>query len=531
MADVSLLGLRPGAHHAVNASLHALNAALVFLLLSRATRRAALAAIAAALFAAHPLQVESVAWIAQRKTVLSMALLLLSFLAYEAWTRRGGAARYLVSLAAFAAAVSAKPTAVVGPALLLAMDAWPLGRLDARSLGRRLLEKVPFVAFAAAASVLTVLAQSEAAALGTLASHPWPARLAHVAAAYAWYPAKLVWPSGLSLFYPTELASGGVLKLSASVAFLLAALGGTLLAARRRPYIAAGAAWYAIALLPVSGLVAFGTQLVADRYFYLPSVGVLAVVVWTVGDIAERRSVALRRAAALVGALAVLALALATHRQLAFWSGSATILSRGVETAPSNIHALLNYGLWLAEDDRVPEALPYLERAVAIAPGFRTGQVNLGWALAKAGRLDEARAYYDEALRLFPEDAPLQSEFGRVLARLGRVDEAEARLRDAVRLDPRFAPARLLLGTLLYDRGRFPEAETHLESAVALAPGLPMAKTALGANLAALGRKGEAIEALRAGAVPGPAGDRARLELEKLGYAAGGRPEGSRVVE
>ncbi len=520
MADVSFFGLRPGAHHAVNALLHALNAALLFLLLRGATGRAAPAALASALFAVHPLQVESVAWVSQRKAVLSLALVLLSLLAYAAWTRRGGAFRYAASLAAYAGALAAKPTAVVVPLLLLAIDLWPLERFrgEKRAVppGRLLLEKVPFAALAAAASAVTLLAQKQGEALGTLESHPLAERLAHAVFSYAWYPARTVWPAGLSLFYPMDLGAGAAAKVALSAALLLAAAGLAIVLFRRRPVVAAGVAWYGAALLPVSGLVPFGTQLVADRYAYLPLIGIFVVVAWAALGAVEGRGSAARGLAVLGSAAAILALSLVTRAQLATWRDSEALLSRGVARAPENVHALFNYGLWLAEAGRVDEALPLLARAASLAPTFRTGVVNLGWALAKAGRLDEARARYEEALRLFPQDSPVLAELGRVLALLGRREEAESRLREAIRLDPDSAAGHLLLGTLLHDAGRPREAEPHLERAAALMPQDARAGTALGANLSALGRKEEAIEVLRKAAVPGPAGDRARRELARL---------------
>jgi Flp pilus assembly protein TadD len=520
MADVSCFGLRPGAHHAVNAMLHALNAVLLFLLLRRTTGHEAPAALVAAIFAVHPLQVESVAWISQRKTVLSMALVLATLHAYAAWTRRGGAARYAAALAAFAAALAAKPTAVVVPLLLLAFECWPLGRFGGErrdvSSGSLFLKYVPFAVLAGASSIVTLLAQKQAAALGTLESHSLLTRLAHAIYSYAWYPARMVWPSGLSLFYPMDLGANATAKIALSAGFLLAALGMALVLAGSRPYVVAGIAWYGAALLPVSGLIPFGTQLVADRYAYLPLVGLFAALVWGLRDAALGRGRALGRLAALASVAAIVTLSLLTRAQLVTWRDSESLLSRGVARAPENVHALFNYGLWLAEAGRVDEALPLLTRAVELAPSFRTGGVNLGWALAKAGRLDEARARYEEALGLLPQDPPLLAELGRVLALLGRREEAESRLREAIRLDPASAAGHLLLGTLLHDGGRPQEAEPYLERSFALMPGDPRAGTALGTNLAALGRTQEALEVLRKAAVPGPAGDRARLEMKRL---------------
>jgi tetratricopeptide (TPR) repeat protein len=460
-----------------------------------------------------------VAWISQLKTVLSMSFLLLSLASYGAWIRRGGAGRYVTSLAACAGALAAKPTAMVAPALMLVMDFWPLGRLAGSrraAAGRLVLEKVPFLALAAGAATVTMIAQRQSGALASPEAVSLAERLGRIVVSYAWYPARIVWPSGLSLFYPTELGAGAATKIALSAALVIAFGGSAALLARPRPYLPAGLAWYAVALAPVCGLVPFGTQLVADRYAYLSSVGLFVAAAWAAGDAATGRSRATGRVVATAAVVLVLAFSVVTRAQLGMWRDSETLLSRGVARAPENVHALINYGLWLAEAGRTAEALPFLTRAVERVPTFRPGLVNLGWTLARAGRLDEARSRYEEALRLFPEDAALLAELGRVLALLGRGEDAETLLREAVRLDPKSAAAHLLLGTLLHDAGRLREAEPHLETAAALDPGSPQAATALGANLAALGRRQEAVEVLRRAAVAGPAGDRARLELEGI---------------
>jgi Flp pilus assembly protein TadD len=503
MADVSMFGMRAGAHHAVNALFHALNAALLFLLFDRMTSRAAPSLVTATLFAVHPLNVESVAWVSQRKGVLSMVFILLAAHLYVSWTRRGSAWRYAAALAASALALAAKPIAVVIPGLLLTLDVWPLSRFPAApgerapSPARLVLEKLPFALLAAAAAVATWAAQSAFGAVGSLEDHPAISRLAHAAFAFAWYLWRMVWPRDLSLFYPTTLGPNAPLELAASTA-LIAALALTAWACRSRsPCVTFGVCWYAIALAPVAGLVNFGTQIVADRYAYLALIGPFAAIAFTGADLASRWSPAARRAVVAVTCAAGLVLAFATGSALAPWRSSLSILERGYERAPENIHAIANLGLELVKLGRYGEAIPLLKKAAAQRPRYTTVHSYLGYAYAQTGRPADARGPYEEAVRLEPEDVEVATELGQVLVRLGENDEAEARFRQAVSRDPGFGAAWKGLALLLASEGRAQEAEPAFERAAPLRPGDVALRTAWAANLTALGRREEALAVLR----------------------------------
>ncbi len=527
MADVALFGMRPGAHHVVNAAIHALNAALVFLLLRAATGRAGASALAAALFAAHPLNVESVAWISQRKTLLSGCFLLLSMLQYVAWTRRGGLLRYGASLLAFAAALASKPMAVTLPILLLLLDAWPLGRCrasgqgPARALFGRVLEKVPYFVLAMLVSAVTLAAQREGGALGTLEHYPLGDRIAKATVAYAWYLVKTIWPTGLSLFYPTTLGPAAVWKVAGSALLLVALTATIALLGRRRPYLAFGWMWYSVALFPVVGLVQFGTQIVADRYAYLPLLGVFVALSCVAADGLRGRPAPVRQAAIGAAAASIMALSIATSLALRPWHDSLSILGRGVEVAPDNPHALTNLGLVLIEEGRLDDGIAHLSKAAGMIPLYRPVHVNLGYAYAKQGRLEEARGHYEEALRLRGDDAKLVMELGRVLTQMERNAEAEARLRQAAELDPGLARAHLLLGTLLHLGGHHDEAQPFLERAATLEPSDARARLVLGLNLEALGRRDEAVRILEEAVRLEPTFERSQRELDRIRTGAG----------
>jgi tetratricopeptide (TPR) repeat protein len=522
MTDVSLFGMRAGAHHAVNALLHAINAALLFLFLDAATGRCAPSLAAAGLFAVHPLNVESVAWISQRKSVLCMLFLLLTLLAYVVWARRGGATRYVLAIVAYAAALASKPIAVVLPALLVLVDFWPLGRFPLavgarfRGTARLLLAKAPFAALAAGASVATWAAQKEGGALWSFQDSTLAERAGDTVFALAWYVVRMIWPSELSLFYPTTLGSAATVRVVGCAALLIVVTTLVVQRVRTRRYLAMGWAWYVLALLPVVGLVRFGTQIVADRYAYLALIGPFAALAFLAADLVAERGTGVRRTAVAATGVVIVALALATGHALSAWRDSLSVFRRGVERAPDNVHALANLGLELVEHERFDEGILLLTRAARMVPKYGTVHVNLGYAYAKSGRAAEARAEYETALSLQPGDAKLEMELGRVLTQLNHFEDAEARFRDAVRHDPELGNGWLFLGALLHTEGRFADAEPCLERAAGLLPDDARSLTAWGVNLAALSRRDEAIATLRKAVQIDPAFTRARTELERI---------------
>jgi hypothetical protein len=356
MADVSLFGLDPRGHHLVNVLLHAANAALLFALLRALTGALWAPALVAALFAAHPLHVESVAWVSERKDLLSTLLGLATLAAYLRHLRRPGRWSLLPALAAFVLGLLAKPMLVGLPLLMLVLDFWPLGRLRGPR-ARRLLEKLPFLALAAAAAGVTYVAQLRGGALKGLQEVGLPVRAANALVAYVWYAAKALWPAGLTIFYPYPDPAGEGFWWRA----LAAALGlglvtaAALRLARRAPYVLAGWLWYVATLLPVVGLVQAGLQAVADRYTYLPLAGLFLAAAWGGAAAAPRR----RRAAALAPvacALALAAFAGAARAQLGVWRDSVALFEHALAVTQDNFVAELNLSAALREQGRVAEA-------------------------------------------------------------------------------------------------------------------------------------------------------------------------------
>jgi tetratricopeptide (TPR) repeat protein len=470
MADVSLFGLDPRAHHRTSVLLHALNAALVFLVLARATRERALAAAAAALFAIHPLRVESVAWVAERKDVLSSAFGLSAILAYVVWTERPSRGRYAAIVALYALSLAAKPMLVTLPVLLLLLDIWPLARRPA------FREKLPLVVLALASAAVTLAAQRAGGAIATTEGFPLVARLGNAAVATVTYAVRTVWPSGLAVFYPhpgAALAAG----TAAGAALCLAAAGyAAWLNRRRLPFVATGLSWFAVSLLPVIGLVQIGSQAMADRYTYLPSIGLVLVVVWGAASLVPRPAVL-----AVVGVAALIPLTIATRAQLSYWKDSEAVFARALSVTRGNFVAHVNLGAILRERGDLEGARAHFEEAARIAPRYAKAWYQLGVTHAQAGRPGDAEGAYRRALTLDPGNAEMHFDLGVVLTGANRADEAIAEFALACELDPSLARAHYNWGTTLASQGRYKEAIERFERAIALDPSYPEAHYNLGA--------------------------------------------------
>jgi Flp pilus assembly protein TadD len=496
LVDVRLFGLRPAGHHAVNLAIHVVNVWLLFALLHRLAGALWPAALAAALFAVHPLHVESVAWVAERKDVLSTLFALAAALAYLRGVRRPGASAAGASAAAaalFALALLAKPMPVTLPLLLLALDWWPLGRwtplpgvpAPAAAAFARLLpparlwrEKAPLLALAAASSVVTLIVQERGGAMQVSAGVPLAARAANAAVAYAVYLRKALWPADLAVFYPFPWGGLPPFTVAAAAVVLAAAAVAALRSARRRPWIAVGAAWYVGTLVPVIGLVQVGEQALADRYTYLPLVGPFVAAAWWLAAVAARG----RRAtvAAAAAALAVLGvLGALSARQVRVWHDSVALFSHAVAVTRDNYVAHNNLGTTLLEHGRAAEAIPHFEEVVRTFGWSPRGHQNLGRALVAVGRPAEAVPHLLRAIEIDPADPLPRRNLGVALAAAGRQGEAIAAWREAVRLDPRDAAALDLLGVALAKEGRAGEAVPLLESAAALDPASQSIRTHL----------------------------------------------------
>jgi Flp pilus assembly protein TadD len=505
MADVSLCGLAPGCHHLMNVALHVLSALLLFRFLDKSTGRVWPAAAVAALFALHPLHVESVAWIAERKDVLSTFWWMAALNIYAGGNDRPSPARLTALLASSALALLSKPMAVSLPFVLLLADLWPLRRWNLAAeagerwagLGRRLLVTWPVFLMATAVSVVTFVVQRQAGAVQSTEAFPWAMRLANVPVAYAMYLFKMIWPVKLAPLYPYPesipvLASVGAFALLAAT---------TVVVVRervRRPHLLVGWLWFLGTLVPVVGFVQVGAQPYADRYTYVPLTGTFLMIVWTMADAAGRRS-----ARIIAGTSAILAgtlLAVLTWHQVALWRDSVTLWTHTVAVTNANYRAYTNLGFALAEaqssaraevayrealrlkpdypnarnylgallvDLRRPaEAEVELRAALAVRPRFVEAHNHLGLALAAQGKMQPAIDSFTEAVRLAPAFGQARNNLGIALASAGRSAEALAAFEASVQYQPRSAEAHLNFAVALIDAGRPRDAVPHLESAI-----------------------------------------------------------------
>ena len=469
MIDVSLFGLDPTGHHLVSLLLHAGNVLLLFLFLRRATGATWRSALVAALFAVHPTRVESVAWIAERKDLLSALFLLLALLAWTSWVRRPRPARYAAVAVFLALALMSKPMPVTAPFLLLLLDAWPFRRFAGGEkswggVGRRLvLEKLPLFALAAASSVVTILVQRGGAAVQSLEQFPAGDRLANALLAWVGYVGKTFWPADLAFFYPYPRSFDG-LSLALAVATLCAVSWAAITLSRRAPWLLTGWFWFAGMLVPVIGLIQVGAQSMADRYTYLPLAGLFLVVVWGAADLLSGRRVA-RFAAAAAAVVTILALAALARGQVRTWKDSETLFRHALAVTEDNhvAHDLL--GVELLRQGRIGEAEEQLRRSIAVAPDYAPAHNNLGVALAGRGRFDEALRHYRTALELVPDYDEARNNLGVALAGLGRIDEALEQFEVARRLDPDDAEVHQNLGIAWTMRGNTARAlESYLEA-------------------------------------------------------------------
>jgi Flp pilus assembly protein TadD len=480
MVDARVFGLAPAGHHATSLLLHAANAALLFWLLLASTGAAWRSLAVAALFAVHPLRVESVAWVAERKDVLSACLGLAALLAWVAWVRRPRPGRYAAALALFALGLLAKPMLVTLPFVLLLLDYWPLARwrsgAPAGATARRLaVEKLPWFALAAASSVVTYRAQAATGAVRSLGDYPLWVRAANAPLAAAGYLRRELWPAGLAMPYPHPGLGVDVrLALVAAVA-LAVATAAALALRRRRPAAAVGWLWFLGTLFPVLGLVQVAGQGLADRYTYLPLIGPVVGAVWLAAD-ALRRAPRARVAAGIGCALLCVALAALSWRQSGLWRDDLTLFRHAVAADPGNWMARTNLGAALVRAGRAGEALAQLETAVRDNPDYPDARYNLGVVLLRAGRPAPAATQFAEVLRRLPYDPDAHNNLGIALVESGRPAEAIAHYELALRVKPQGAEIHNNLGVALWEAGRKRDAVAHYRRALELRPDFPEAR-------------------------------------------------------
>src|ERR1039458_1126855 len=418
MLDYQMFGLRSGWHHLTNVLLHALAVLLLFAFLNRSTGSRWRSAWVALVFALHPLHVESVAWVAERKDSLSAFFGLLALWSYVRYVERPAPRRYLL---------------VTLPLLMLLIDVWPLGRVNGRSWFRiapLLREKIPLFALAAAAAGATYLVQQASGAVRSSEAFPLALRVENALVSYIIYIAKMFWPTRLAVFYPypSEVPAWQ----AAAAALAIAAISILVLRpVRKRPYLAVGWLWYLVTLAPVIGLIQVGAQARADRYTYLPMVGLNIMLVWGLPEV-------LKSKVAISGAIvACLACAVLCEAQIQYWRNSETLFRHALDVTSSNYLAHHNLGVAFADEGRFPEAIKQYQAALQIEPNAANVQTDYGNALAKSGRIPEAIEHYEAALRVLPDSPITHNDLANALAATpGSVPEAIAEYQTALRLKP-----------------------------------------------------------------------------------------------
>ena len=503
MLDCQLYGHRAGLHHLTSLLVHAMNALLLFWLLRFLTGAPWRSALVAALFAWHPLHVESVAWVAERKDVLSAFFGLLALHAYARWVKRANARSlasryYILCLVCFGLSLMSKPMLVTLPFVFLLLDYWPLGRgLPVARWRMWVTEKLPLFALSAAACVVTVVAQRRGEAIVEVQQLALGPRLANALVAYAGYLRKMVWPSDLAVFYPYrhDLSSWEVLS---ALAFLAGVSVLAIVLVRRSPYLSVGWGWYLGMLVPVIGLVQVGGQSMADRYTYLPLVGIFIMLAWGMADGFAR----MRRGAVVATGMsaAVLAVCLATTWwQHQYWHDTETLFRRDLELYPAgNATAphCLGRAFQLRGDD--PAAIEQYEQVLRLLPNLASAHVHLGDSLTRVGRFSEAKAHYEEAMRLKPENPEVYKCLGTCLAAEMKLDAAQTNFLAALRLKPDYAEAHMRLGTLLMAQGKMEEGVQRLLTAAQIHPDYDEAQYYLANALAEQKRYDEAALHFRA---------------------------------
>lgn len=490
MMDCQVYGIHPAGHHLTSLFLHVANTLLLFLVLRTATGNLWKSALVAALFGIHPLHIESVAWISERKDVLSGFFWMLIILSYLYYARKGKAYRYLLTLALFALGLMAKPMLVTLPLVLLLFDFWPLGRFTSgvpRSLSYLYYEKIPFFILSIASSVVTYIAQSRGKAVLSLETLSFADRIMNGSISYVRYLLKLVWPQKLAIFYPhpgnaiplLQCLSAGVLLIVISILVIRFY--------RQRPFLLFGWFWYLGTLVPVIGILQVGIQSMADRYTYLPSIGVFILLVWSIPEHLFRvyRTRLFLSAAAI---FVVICLSVTSWFQLSYWEDTEKIFRHALRVTRNNYVAHCNLGNAMLKQERLEEAAAEYRKALNIWPDYPDAHNNLGLIHAKKGNIEEAMAHYRRAIHIDPQHILAQLNLADALAKSGRLDEAISRYRALLTVHPDNGMAHNTIGVALVEAGEMADAANHFRQAIALCHDCPEPRNNLGRALTLTGR-------------------------------------------
>jgi protein O-mannosyl-transferase len=496
MLDVQFYGMIAERHHLTNMLLHIANSLLLFWLVFRTTRLWRRSAVVALLFAVHPLHVESVVWIAERKDVLSALFWMLTFHTYVSYVRRPLLRHRLTVFLIFLLGLMAKPMLVTLPFILLLFDIWPLHRVSLKAGQRKVwlqlfLEKIPLFSLSVISSVVTIIAQWRGGAVQNLEMLSLSQRVANAVVSYVLYLVQMVWPRNLIAYYAYEPPSLWLLAISVLVLASISV--SAILLARRYPYLLVGWIWYLVTLLPVIGLIQVGEQSRADRYTYVPLIGIFILVAWGVSHL-----VAIRRyrgiELGIAAGILICILTILARRQVRYWESDLSLWEHAVQEMPRNYFARTNLGTAFVTRGDLDAAIDQYTEALRLKPNSASTCNGLGIVLSKKGLLSEAERYYGEALRINPNFAEARANLGTVLGTLGKNEDAISEFLAALKLDPQKAEIHYNLGFAYAKLDKMDEAVAYYNKALELKPSYAEAHVELGNILFIKGELAGAIE-------------------------------------
>jgi Flp pilus assembly protein TadD len=500
MLDWRLFGSNAGGHHLTSLVFHVANTLLLFTVLKQMTHKLWPSAFVAALFALHPLHVESVAWIAERKDVLSTFFWMLTMWAYLRYVKHPGVARYLLMLLTFALGLMAKPMLVTLPFVLLLLDYWPLARVPSEgSVGKTdrrsekytngqifyhlIQEKIPLFALLAVSSIVTFLVARSVGAVAKLVGLPLKIRICNALISYVEYMGKMIWPVHLAVFYPHAGQNISILYAIISAVLLLAVTILIFRFTKDRRYLLTGWFWYLGTLVPVIGLVQVGPQALADRYTYITLTGLFIIIAWGLPDLLagwRYKKIALTLAALLI----ILAMSICTHFQLRHWQNNLTLFQHALDVTEDNYVAHFCITGPLRKQDRLDEAIYHCSEVVRLRPDSLDAQSNLAYVLYDAGRLDEAVKECRKYLQMKPDDQDMLNALGITLGQQGKFAEAVKEYEKILRIQPQNAFAHNNLGVVFLRQGKFDEAIGYFSQALQIDPNNTLARNNLNFALA-----------------------------------------------
>jgi tetratricopeptide (TPR) repeat protein len=506
MLDCQLFGSNPGRMHLVNLLLHLANTLLLLAVLKKMTGSLWPSAFVAAAFALHPMHVESVAWIAERKDVLSTLFLLLTLTAYADYVKRPSVFRYMAALVLFAMGLMAKPMLVTLPFLLLLLDYWPLDRFAApravktatvfdrrRILYRIIIEKIPFFVLAAVSSIITFLVQRAGGAVIHINALLLKDRVVNAFLSYAKYIGKMFWPENLAAFYPFDAGSFAFWRVAMCVLLLLVISLFVIRFGRNQRYLPVGWFWFVGTLVPVIGLVQVGEQACADRYTYIPYIGLFIMIAWGLPELLSKWPQR-KNALGLSMVIILTTLGIGAHQQVNYWKNSTTLFSHAIEITQNNYTAYNNLGAAYNKLGRYQEAIEAFKQTIRIKPDDAETHYNLGVACYKLGRWQDAEDAYKQSIRIKPNFADAHHALGVAYGRLGRWQEAIEPYKQAIRIKPNYAEAHYNLSVAYDSLGRYQDMAEACKQAIRIKPDYAKAHYNLGVAYVMTGDKGSALE-------------------------------------